>query len=541
MIDPEDDRGLPPGRGAGAFFARHSFSIVAAAAAALSLGLALRGLTRQPIWLDEAYAIAVARQPLSAIAPSLADESGPPLYYWILHGWIALFGDGAAAVRTLSVVCGVLLVPATALLGRRLAGARSGLAAAWVIAASPMVVQFSQETRMYTLLPLLTALSAERLAAVVQKGGARRIACYALLLAATLYTHNWGLLLLPALAVAALVLARPGGDSAGPSGRLPPGRSSRDALRDAFLGTAAALAIYAPWLPVVRSQAGALSYLFIGMVQKLPAWQLPFRSLVLFGSGVGTTGGEAKSLLPGAGGPLLAAAWGCLILAALRDRSFRRAGTALLAMASIPLAAAAFYGVVRRPIYLVGRYELIVLPFFVVLVTGGAATLLRGRSFTALVTLWAAMLVLLTLGYTAKPQRRFAEPELAARLAPALREGDRIVFTGLYRAAMEYHLRRAGARFEPASFPPDVALHLGWFYDDLYHLDDPALLEAARADCPAAGRRTWVVASGARTCRLLLERLSTCARITTPLAAQGPPSNLLLLAEPAGSPPPLLK
>lgn len=508
-------------------------------ASMLSLALALRGLTRQPIWLDEAYAIAVASQPFSAIARSLADESGPPLYYWVLHGVIALFGDGAAAVRALSVLFGVLLVPATALLGRRLAGRRAGLAAAWVIAASPMAVQFSQETRMYSLLPLLTALTVERLAAVVQEGGRGRIAVYALWLSAVCYAHNWGLLLLPGLAAGALLLAAPRPRPSRPAASEGMGdRPFSRAMCDWLLGTAAALLIYAPWIPVVRSQAGALSYLFIGMVQKLPAWQLPLRSLVLFASGVGTTGGEARSLLPGAGGLLVALGWGCLILAALHDARMRRAALALLVMATSPLAAAAVYGVLWRPIYLVGRYEVMVLPLLVVLVTAGAAAIPSHRVFVGLVVVWVAMLSALSLGYTAKPQRRFPEPLLAERLAPALREGDRVVFTGLYRAAMEYHLRHAGVRVEALSFPPDVADHLGWFYDSLYAIDDAGLAAAARAACPAPGRRIWVVASGTATCRLLLEQLSACATITSPFAALGPPMSALLLAESPGPRPP---
>ena len=31
--------------------------------------------------------------------PNLADETGPPLYYVLLHAWLRLFGEGEAAVR----------------------------------------------------------------------------------------------------------------------------------------------------------------------------------------------------------------------------------------------------------------------------------------------------------------------------------------------------------------------------------------------------------------------------------------------------------
>ena len=142
----------------------------------------------------------------------------------------------------------------------------------------------------------------------------------------------------------------------------------------------------------------------------------------------------------------------------------------------------------------------------------------------------------LSLDYTGRIERRFPEESMARTLAPELRPGDRVVFTGLYRASMEYYLRHAGAAFEAASFPPDVAEHLGWFYDGLYALNDPALAAAARDDCPAGGRRTWIVATGTRTCRLLLDRLALCAILESPFQRLGPPASYVLRAAPkAGS------
>jgi mannosyltransferase len=484
------------------------------AAMLLLLGLSLHGLVRHSLWLDEAYAVAVARQDLSAIAPSLADESGPPLYYWILHLWIALFGDGERAVRLLSVVFGVLLVPATALLARRIAGRRAGASAAFLIASTPIVVQFSQEARMYTLLPLLAVLAAERLLAYMQEGRRGALVAHALLLAAIGYVHNWGILLIPGAALAAVAL--------GPRARL----------RGYALGALAALLLYAPWARVLLSQASAQSFRFIGMVQPIRSWELPFRSLVVFASGVGTTGAEARSLLPSPGGLLAACGWGALLAAPLLDSRRRHVALALLLMSAAPLAAATAYSALVRPIYLLGRYEILVLPILVALVAGAATDLLRGGRLAGVITIWVLGLSALSFSYTSRVQRRFPERDMALRLAPELRDGDRVVFTGLYRAAMEYYLRRSGARFEAASFPPDVADHLGWFYDGLYSTDDPALTAAARADCPEEGRRTWIAASGTRTCRLLLEQLGRCARLTSPFQTIGPPSSYLLLAVP---------
>jgi hypothetical protein len=121
---------------------------------------------------------------------------------------------------------------------------------------------------------------------------------------------------------------------------------------------------------------------------------------------------------------------------------------------------------------------------------------------------------------------------MAGTLAPHLSPGDHVVFCGLYRAAMEYHLRQAGRTFVPASFPPDAASHLGWYYENLYRPEVPALAGAARDQCPGRGSRTWVVATGGATCRVLIGVLDGCARLSSPFLNLGVPANQVLLAEP---------
>lgn len=489
-----------------------------AIAMALAAGLRLHGLTRHSLWLDEANSVAIAGRGLGALPASLAHDSSPPLYYGLLHGWIALFGEGEAAVRLLSVLFGILMVPATALLARRLGGSAAAAAAAFLTAATPMAVQFSQEARMYTLLPLLAVLAAERLVAYLSDGRRTALLTHALLLAAACYTHNWGLLLLPGAALAVLA-------------------GAPERLRGWAVGALLALVLYAPWLPVVGAQVRSPSYLFVGMVQAAPAWQLPLLSLLLFAGGVGTTGGEARSLLPGAAAWLAAAAWAALCAWSLRSLAHRRINAAMILFAAVPLALAAIYSAAVRPVYLLGRYEIMVLPVLLAVLAGPAAGAAPRRGRIALVAAWVAGLATLSLAYSGSVQRRFPEKEMALRLAPELREGDRVVFCGLYRAATEYYLRRSGAVFEAASFPPDAARHLGWFHDRLYSPDDPGLAAAARAECPRPGARVWIVLTGVRTCGRLLDELSRCGRLSSPFAPSGVPADRILLALPPGEAP----
>jgi mannosyltransferase len=123
------------------------------------------------LWIDEAFSVWIARQPLAEGISWLARiDQHPPLYYALLHLWLRL-GDGPAAVRLFSALVSVLNVPVLYGLGARLAGRKVGLLAAAVLALSPFHVYLAQEARMYTLLSLTVSLSLWALARLLS--GAR--------------------------------------------------------------------------------------------------------------------------------------------------------------------------------------------------------------------------------------------------------------------------------------------------------------------------------------------------------------------------------
>ena len=77
----------------------------------IAAGLILRFWTRSGLWLDEALTVDIARLPLSQIPEALKHDGAPPLYYYLLHFWIVLFGQSNAAVRSLSGVIAVVTLP----------------------------------------------------------------------------------------------------------------------------------------------------------------------------------------------------------------------------------------------------------------------------------------------------------------------------------------------------------------------------------------------------------------------------------------------
>src|SRR5947208_8722370 len=64
------------------------------------------------LWLDEAFSVWVAHHTLvDSWAWLIRIDQHPPLYYSLLHGWQALFGDGQGTVRAFSALCSTLAIP----------------------------------------------------------------------------------------------------------------------------------------------------------------------------------------------------------------------------------------------------------------------------------------------------------------------------------------------------------------------------------------------------------------------------------------------
>jgi mannosyltransferase len=195
------------------------------------------------LWMDEGIAVGIASHPLAQIPGVLRLDGSPPLYYALLHGWMAAFGRSEAAVHLLSVVVAALCVPAAWWAGRVAGGPRTGAILAVLVAGSPFVSTYARDGRMYTLVVLLGLVCTGAFAsAYVRRRRGHRLA-FGVALALALYAHNWALLLTAGLLAAfALVL------------RAAPARDRPALVRDGLAGFGLAAALYAPWVPSLLAQ-----------------------------------------------------------------------------------------------------------------------------------------------------------------------------------------------------------------------------------------------------------------------------------------------
>jgi hypothetical protein len=123
-------------------------------------GLRVLQLGNKGMWLDETFSVWMANNSVADMLQWIVKiDQHPPLYYLLLHYWIAHFGDTPHYVRLLSVLFGVSTIPIIYLIGKRMSGVVMGLAAAVILALSPYHIYFAQETRMYTLLTFNAAVA----------------------------------------------------------------------------------------------------------------------------------------------------------------------------------------------------------------------------------------------------------------------------------------------------------------------------------------------------------------------------------------------
>lgn len=114
-------------------------------------------IDNQSFWTDEALTAYEAHLPFGAMLNTVAHvETTPPLYFVLIWCWAHLFGTSEVALRSVSTLAGIALVPIAYLAARDLVSRWAGVIAAAFVAVNPFLVWYSQEARAYMLLAALT-------------------------------------------------------------------------------------------------------------------------------------------------------------------------------------------------------------------------------------------------------------------------------------------------------------------------------------------------------------------------------------------------
>lgn len=113
----------------------------------IALGLRLINLN-QSLWLDEAISANSVKNNsyLSLITNFSTKDFHPPLYYWTLKLWTSMFGNSEISLRLPSIIFSIVTVWIVFLI--------AGGGAAWLTALNPLLIYYSQEARMYSMVTM---------------------------------------------------------------------------------------------------------------------------------------------------------------------------------------------------------------------------------------------------------------------------------------------------------------------------------------------------------------------------------------------------
>jgi hypothetical protein len=464
--------------------------------------------SQRPLWLDEACTYWTVHASVGQLLHGIRTDGTPPLYFVIVRAVTHTLGTSEFALRLPSILAAVLMVPAIFATTRRLAPERAAILAAALVAISPLVHFYAVEARPYALLQLETVAIVYALARGLEAPD--RVGPWVGLAAGhavQLATHGYGVFLLPAPTLVAFLTGKP---------RL-------KTTAKAAVAASAALVICGPWILRAASSAGSgvADWIAPFWQNTPPLWAIP-RSLEVFGMG-----GQFPTYLAYVGDAPAFRVLTCLTTGGLltlavtqwpgRTPTTPRMGAWSL-MLFLPLIGACLYSWLRVPLYLVGRYDTVVLPVCLMLIAVGLEALLRRFAATG----WLTGAVLAGLAVASSlPALGFGHPVALAQmaevspaefLAGAAQTDDLIVTTGLRRAVVAYYLDRAHHAADVRSFPAEISDHPGWYSASRMLRDRPRLvadahdLSEALATAVQHGHTVWLLDSPTNDIDTLLGR-----------------------------------
>lgn len=96
----------------------------------LAFAVRMYKVAEAPLWADEIFSWSAAHLSPGRIVPYLLEGNNPPLWELLLHGWIHLWGDSVAALRSLAALCSAGAAVGLYALGYYTGGRWAGAAAA---------------------------------------------------------------------------------------------------------------------------------------------------------------------------------------------------------------------------------------------------------------------------------------------------------------------------------------------------------------------------------------------------------------------------
>ncbi|MCC7300116.1 MAG: glycosyltransferase family 39 protein [Verrucomicrobia bacterium] len=401
-------------------------------------GVALRfiQLPFSCIWLDEAFSIKLAHESLLRIVQMLSSDNGSPLFYFLLHGWMGLFGDGEYALTTLTVLLDcAALIAVPFFLCELFADSRVRIAGTACAAFCLPCLHQATNLRYYSLMVFCTVMGWLFFYRALRRGALRDGMLFVFFSVAGFYTHTL-YLFVPLSQFVVLAVFH------------------RERLRAGFMASMFLLAGMILWMPSLALQVSG--YISGSTPETVP-------ELMHYHGAIGAYLLSISSQMLAIDGMKLVrmAAAAALILFVLfqmvrgrsdDDRSVRELFVAHLFSIGVIVTLSTF-----RPVFWLDKIDLIGLPLVCALI-GYAASKVRRT------TLFFALLIAINFAGAVRytewrvTGKLTEQRDVIARLGAEISSNDAVLETGISHFTVDYYLDQMKIQTGPRYVFPEIQM-----------------------------------------------------------------------------------
>jgi hypothetical protein len=387
-------------------------------------------------WGDEAdVANLISTNTFHSLLKNAILDGHPVLYAYLIKSWAFFFGLSEIALRSFSAFFALLIILILYPIGKSIfKSSKSGLLASFIAATNFFLIWWSTQNKAYTLAALAGLVSFWFFTKLIFDSKRIYKISYILTTSFSAYLHPWLILVFGSQILSLLIF-----------------RKETKNLRQTILSQAIILLLTIPALLIYFYQGRLGSSLWIGK----PPLTAPFQSIAYLSFG---------------------SLWAYLIIffVALgflayhwekRKKPRNPIFWILILYLIIPPIFAAIVSQFK-PMYEIGRYEIIVLPAFILLLAGLSAKITDRTILTALTILLCG-----TAFYNVAQDRqnsnfKTTDKTLVQKIINESANGDFIITTGLSQPTFFYYLNRLNKNSQKnlqlISFPAEMNQHPGW-------------------------------------------------------------------------------
>jgi mannosyltransferase len=184
------------------FLKKNKIAITLFLVLALAAALRIFKIGDESFWMDEYVTwYSLERSSFHEMIAKSLFVGHYPFYFILIRAYSWLAGSSDISLRLFSAIFGVLTVYFSFLVGKKMFSSKVGLLSAFFVALSPIMIEYSQEARMYTLISFLALASLLAFLRVRESGYRQGLLWLGLALFFGAYTHAYFLFFLFALGI----------------------------------------------------------------------------------------------------------------------------------------------------------------------------------------------------------------------------------------------------------------------------------------------------------------------------------------------------